>query len=70
MSIVTVEGVVEGGQIRLPSGVHLPEHAKVYVIVPDLQVEQVAQMHTPRLAHPDQARDFAMEVLGDPDAAV
>ncbi len=34
MSITTYQGVVEKGRIKLASTIHLPEKAKVYVIVP------------------------------------
>jgi len=40
MSVVTFQGVVENGQIRLSRDVHLPESATVYVIVPDTEVEK------------------------------
>jgi hypothetical protein len=32
------------------------------VLVPDVQVEPVARIASPRLTHPEQAADFAMEV--------
>ena len=35
MSVTTYQGTVENGQVRLAENVRLPEHAKVYVIVPD-----------------------------------
>ena len=37
MSVTTYQGTVENGQIRLAGNVHLPENAKVYVIVPDIE---------------------------------
>lgn len=37
MSVTTFQGTVENGQVRLPAHVHLPEKAKVYVVVPDLE---------------------------------
>jgi hypothetical protein len=71
MSVVTLEGIVEGGQVRLPSNVRLPDSTRVFVVVPDVQVERVAQVISPRPARPDQASDFAMEIVGDePDAGV
>jgi hypothetical protein len=63
MSVVTLEGIVEHGQIRLTSNVRLPENAKVYVIIPDAKVEQTARVYSPRLAHPEQATDFKMEII-------
>jgi hypothetical protein len=37
MSVTTYQGTVENGQVRLPGDVRLPENAKVYVIVPDVE---------------------------------
>ena len=39
MSVATFKGVVENGQVRLASDVRLPEHATVYVVVPDTEAE-------------------------------
>jgi len=50
MKTVTYEATVENGQIRLPLTVHLPEHTKVYVVVPGL-------------AHPEDAAFFTMKVI-------
>jgi molybdopterin biosynthesis enzyme len=64
MTLTTYEGIVEKGKIRLKTGVRLPENAKVYVIVPDLQVEKkkTVRVRTPRLANRKQAGDFKMKV--------
>jgi hypothetical protein len=62
MSVVTFEGIVEDGQIRLKPEVRLPDRTKVYVLVPDMQVEEVARLISPRLAHREQAADFVMNV--------
>ena len=71
MSIVTIEGVVEHGQIRLKSDVHLPDNTKVYVVVPGMQVQQIAYVASPQLAHPEQAADFKLEVVEESaDASV
>ena len=63
MAVVTFEGVVEHGQIRLKTDVHLPDKTKVYVVVPGIEIERVAHIFTPRLAHPEQAVDFEMEIV-------
>ena len=42
MNVVTIEGVVEHGQIRLNSDIQLPDNTKVYVVVPGMQVQQIA----------------------------
>jgi hypothetical protein len=63
MSIVTVEGIVEKGQIRLASGLRLPENTKVYVVIPDMHVENVGHVFSPRLADTSQSIDFKMEIV-------
>ena len=65
MKIVTFEGVVENGQIRLPANVHLPEQAKVYVVIPGIKEPTGAYIGSPRLVHPEQAADFKKEVVED-----
>lgn len=62
MGIVTFEGIVKQGQIRLKDDVRLPENTRVFVVVPEIQVEKVAHIFTPRLAHREDAKDFEMEV--------
>ncbi len=66
MGIMTLEGVVDNGQIRLTGNIRLPDNTKVYIVVPDFQIEQVARIFSPRLAHPEQAKDFKMKVVGAP----
>jgi len=71
MRVTTLEGIVENGQIRLPAAVRLPERAKVYVIIPDVEVQTVAYIGSPRLVHPEQAADFKKEVIEElPDASL
>ena len=69
MGVVTLEGIVEQGQIKLTDNVRLPEQTKVYVVVPDAQAMPPVHVRTPRLADPKQAADFALEVVeSSPDA--
>jgi hypothetical protein len=71
MGVRTFEGIVEQGQIRLPASVRLPEKAKVYVVIPDLEIQTTAFIGSPRLVHPEQAVDFEKEVIEEPpDAGV
>jgi hypothetical protein len=56
-------GIVEGGRVRLESDVHLPERARVYVLVPDFDVVEGQRVTSPRLAHPQQLAEFEMEVV-------
>jgi hypothetical protein len=63
MKVATYEGFIENGKIRLPDNILLPEKAKVYVIVPEIEVKTVAYVASPRLVHPEQAEDFKKEVI-------
>ncbi len=63
MALKSFEGVVENGLIRLPEDVHLPEHARVYVVVPEPLRIVAGQITTPRLAHSADATDFVKTVL-------
>ena len=69
MGVATFEGIVENGQIRLPAAVRLPERTKVYVVIPDVEVQPVAYIGSPRLVHPEQAADFQKEVIEEPSDA-
>jgi hypothetical protein len=63
MPILTLEGIVENGQIRLRDQVTLPEHTKDYVVIPDVETVPQAHVYSPRLVHPEQAADFAKQVI-------
>jgi hypothetical protein len=63
MAILTIEGNVENGQIRLRENVTLPEHTKVYVVIPDVETAPQAHVYSPRLVHPEQAADFAKQII-------
>jgi hypothetical protein len=63
MSVLTIEGVVDNVHIRLKDDVRLPDNTRVFVAVPNVEVEQVARIYSPRLAHPEQAADFRLEIV-------
>jgi hypothetical protein len=71
MSVITLEGIVEHGQIRLKADVQLPDNIKVFVVIPDIEIQQSARILTPHLVHPEQAADFKLEIIEEsPDANV
>jgi hypothetical protein len=61
MKVLTYEATVERGEVKLTESVRLPEHAKVYVVVPGVE---------DRLLRPELASDFAMATLEGEDATV
>jgi hypothetical protein len=63
MKVTTFAGIVKNGQIQLPLDVHLPEKAKVYVVIPDLEIKQTAYVGSPKLLHKEQASDFKKEIF-------
>jgi len=62
MQVTTIEGIVKNGKIHLSEDVNLPEAAKVYVIVPDLQ-RQTARIMSPRLVDRSKLKDFDREII-------
>ncbi|MBI4617674.1 MAG: hypothetical protein HY720_28945 [Planctomycetes bacterium] len=61
--MIAVEGRVEKGTIQLPAGVCLPENARVYVVIPDVDVEGWSRATSPRLVRPEEVSDFTLEVV-------
>ena len=71
MAILTVEGVVENGQIRLREPITLPEHTKVYIVIPDVAPIPHAHIASPRLVHPEDAAHFVKQIIeASADAAL
>jgi hypothetical protein len=71
MKVATYEATVENGQIRLSEPVRLPEHAKVFVVVPGGEALLPIHVASPRLVRPELAGDFVKEVTEEPrDAAI
>lgn len=70
MSILTLEGVIENGQIRLPADIHLPEKARVFIVIPDAPPTKKAHLYSPRLTHLKQVADFKLEVIEADDASL
>ena len=63
MKVMTYEATVENGQIRLSESVRLPEKARVFVVVPGIGGESRVHVGSPRLAQPERAADFVMDVV-------
>lgn len=69
-NVTTLEGIVENGQIKLPGNINLPEHARVYVVIPVLESIPAIRIMSPRLADPEQAADFVMQFEDASDARI
>jgi hypothetical protein len=63
MSVAAFEGIVENGQVRLPKDVHVPNHTKVYVVIPGAAEPSPPRLRSPRPTDPKQAKDFEMMVI-------
>ena len=62
MGLMTLEGVVKDGQIRLKSGVHLPENAKVYVIFPEILSSVHIDEGSQRSVLSEQTKEASLEI--------
>ena len=67
MKVEAFEGIVDNGQIRLTSGLQLPDKTRVFVVVPDARRQ--VQVTSPRLAHPEQMPFFKKEIVEGPSDA-
>src|ERR1043166_3333812 len=64
MTATTSEGIVVEGQIKLNSDVRLPDGMKVYIVVPDIEIEEKGlHLRSPRRAHPERASYCEREVV-------
>jgi hypothetical protein len=63
MNVTSFEGIVEKGQIRLPDNIRVAEQTKVYVVIPGGGQPGATRRMSPRLAHPEQAKDFEMTIV-------
>ena len=63
--LATYEGVVENGHVTLPPDADIPDKTRVYVLVPDVGTQKTLHIPSPRLVHPEQAKDFEMQVIED-----
>ena len=74
MGVLALEGVVEAeGLIRITTNIRLPQQTKVYILVPEMPVEvdksKPAYIYSPRLAHPERASHYIMELIEEPEDA-
>lgn len=61
--LATYEGVVENGDVTLPPDDDIPENTGVDVLLPEPDPQRTYKVLSPRLAHPEQAKDFLKEVI-------
>jgi hypothetical protein len=62
MGPMTIEGVVENGQIRLKEETDLPEGTPVLVVIPSVKIIGRGHIYSPHLAHPEDAEVFKVEI--------
>jgi hypothetical protein len=68
-----LEGVVEEGRIKFDPGVTLPEHARVFVVIPEapaLPVVTRVRLPSPRLVNREDAADFRVTMTVLPDVSI
>jgi hypothetical protein len=62
MGVLTIEGIVDQGQIRLKDSIDLPDNTLVYVVVPGVPAKRALRIATPHLVHRYETTEFTMEV--------
>ena len=67
MSVTTYEAIIENGQIKLPQALRLPEKTKVYVVIPDVEIQPAIKVGSPHLTHPEQFIHFIKEIVEEPE---
>jgi hypothetical protein len=63
--LATYEGIVENGCVTLPANIDIPDRTHVYILVPDAETQRTLQVASPRLVHPEQAKDFVKQIIED-----
>lgn len=66
MSVMTIEGIVDNGQIKLEGDVRLPEKTRVYVVVPDVQPVGVGHFYSPHIVRRGQGAGLKVEMVEEP----
>ena len=61
MSVAIFEGTVENGLAKLPKDAHVPDRTKV--VGPEATEPLSIKIMSPRLANPEQSKDFEIEVI-------
>lgn len=69
-NLLTFEGIVENGQVRLTNPAQLPEGTRVLVVVADLPREHTARIYSPQLKDRSQIHEFDLEVLAEQNDGV
>lgn len=64
MQVTTIEGIVKNGQIQLSEDIKLPEAAKVYVVVPNME-KRSARIMSPHLVNKADAAKFVKTIEED-----
>ncbi len=61
--LATYEGIIENGRVTLPPNTDIPDKTRVYVLVPDAEMQPTLYVASPRLVHPEQAKDFEKQII-------
>ena len=61
--LTTYEGIIEDGRVTLPPDTNIPDKTRVYVLVPNAETQPTLYVASPRLVHPEQAKDFEKQII-------
>ena len=68
--LATNNRIVEDPDVILPAEEDTPDQIAGEVLLPDLDPQRTYKVMSPRLAHPEQAKDFVKEVIEQTEAAL
>ncbi len=63
MQVITIQGVIENGQIKLTETIEIPEKTVVYVVVPNIEPKRNPRIMSPHLVDKDRMNDFEREII-------
>lgn len=66
MSLITIPGVIEDGQIRLTENVRVPKNGIVYVVFPESDNQPVKEVHLGNARLADKSRAKFYEKVVEP----
>jgi hypothetical protein len=65
MNVTSFEAIVENGQIQLPRDIQVPDHTRVYVVIPSAEPAGAMKLRSPHLAYPEHGQHFEKIVIKD-----
>jgi hypothetical protein len=63
MEVMTLEGVMYKGHMRLKTHIQRADNTTVYAVVPGAKLERTVHLTSPCVVYREQSADFVMEIV-------